>query len=34
MKHLTQISMRRLERLDSSCTGRRALYGFWSVNYQ
>jgi hypothetical protein len=29
MKHLTQISMRRLERLDSSCIGPRA----WFVNY-
>jgi hypothetical protein len=29
MKHLTQISMRRLGRLDQSCTGPRA----WFVNY-
>jgi hypothetical protein len=34
MKYTTQISMRRLEPLDKSCTGRRARLVFWIVNFQ
>jgi hypothetical protein len=34
MKYTTQNSMRRLERLQVSCTGRRASFDIWFTNYR
>ena len=34
MEHTTQNTMRRLEPLDKSCTGRRAYLVNWVINFQ